>query len=209
MKFDELAKARRSIRSYQDKDVHYDVIGEILETAVQAPSADNVQNWCFIIVKDQERRNKIAKYCYDQTWMSEAPAHIVLSYDDRNIKTLFPKHSVEFSIQNIAALADHILLKATELDLGTCWVGIKDKTKLAALLKLPDYLAPLMVITIGYTKGKPRKPPRNQPHITMFFEEWGFKAKRRKDVETFPLSKHPQRLRDKIAKSLKRTKKKK
>ena len=50
---------RRSIRDYTDEPISEEDIKMILETARQAPSGENAQPWRFVIVKDEETRNKL------------------------------------------------------------------------------------------------------------------------------------------------------
>jgi len=59
---------------------------------------------------------------------------------------------------------EHLVLMATALGLGTCWVGaLGGPGELNALLGLPDNLIPAAIIPIGYTDKWP--PPR--PRVTM------------------------------------------
>ena len=51
----QVIKMRRSIRSFEKKDVENDIIKEILEAAMYAPSAGNSQPWHFIVIKDKKR----------------------------------------------------------------------------------------------------------------------------------------------------------
>jgi len=195
MELDKIIVSRHSIREYANKDIDYKLIGKILDIAKNAPSTSNVQNCRFIIVKDNKAREKIAMACLDQLWMTSAPMHLVICYDERNIKTVFPKEYIEYSIQNASIIATLIMLKATELNLGTCWVAISDHKLIASILKLPDFIIPSVVITMGYPSGHYKKTKRNSIEILTHFEAYG---KKQVDTSTFPLSKYAKKLESKI-----------
>lgn len=188
MDLNSILDSRHSIREYQGKDVNYNLIGELLDAARKAPSSGNVQNWRFIIVKDKTKRNDIATACLKQYWMNQAPVHIVVCYDESNVKELYPKLYEEFSIQNTAIAASYILLKATELKLGTCWVAVFDKNAVSKILKLPSNLHPVIIITVGYPKSKPKITKRHPVEYLIYFEEFGY-SNRKRDASIFPLEK--------------------
>lgn len=188
MDLDKIILQRHSIQDYQNKDVDHKLIAQILDISKNAPSSGNVQNWRFIIVKDQLKREKIARSCLNQLWMNQAPVHIVICYDDRNIKTLFPKHHKDYSIQNVSIVSTLIILKAAELKLGTCWISIPKPLEMSGLLKLPDYLIPHIVITLGYPKDTYKKTTRNSLDTMTYFEEYSHPRKHR-NPSIFPLSK--------------------
>ena len=73
-----LIKNRRSIRKYKGKEIPWGLILQILEAGRYAPSAGNIQNWKFIVVRNQGVRESIAKCCHGQEWMQDAR-----NYQDR------------------------------------------------------------------------------------------------------------------------------
>ena len=80
----DLSKAiieRCSVRDYQDKAISIETILEILNIAKNSPSSGNLQNWRFIIVTDESKRNEIAIACLNQVWMAKAPIHIIICND--------------------------------------------------------------------------------------------------------------------------------
>ncbi|MBI2499076.1 nitroreductase family protein [Candidatus Woesearchaeota archaeon] len=203
MNLDQIFDSRHSIRDYQDKDVSYDLIGELIDSARKAPSCGNVQNWRFIIVKDKKKRNEIAAASLKQYWMNQSPVHIVVCYDDSNIKELYPKLHEEFSLLNSAITASYITLKAIELKLGTCLVAVFDKNAVSKTLKLPSNIHPIILITVGYPKGRHKVTKRHPIEYLIYFDEYGF-ARKKRDASIFPLQKQVQKLTDKIKKGLKK-----
>ncbi|MEK6952411.1 MAG: nitroreductase family protein [Nanoarchaeota archaeon] len=203
MDINQIFDSRHSIRDYQDKDVSYDLIGELIDSARKAPSSGNVQNWRFIIVKDKKKRNEIATASLKQYWMNQSPVHIVVCYDDSNIKELYPKLHEDFSLLNCAITSTHILLKATELKLGTCIVAVFDKNAVSKILKLPQNIHPVLIITIGYPKGRHKATKRHPIEYLIYFDEYGYSHKKR-DASIFPLQKHIKKISEKIQKEIKK-----
>ncbi len=72
--------------------------------------------------------------------------------------------AVRMAISNTFIAIEHILLMATALGLGTCWVGAGDNAKFNQLFQLPDNIVSVAVLTIGYPAGQ-IPPPR--PRISM------------------------------------------
>ena len=195
MNIDEVIHSRHSIREYQKKDVTYATIGEILESVKHSPSSGNIQNWQIGIIKEREKKEEIAKSCLNQLWMNQAPVHLILCYDERNIRVLYPKNYKEFSIQNIAILASFIMLKATTLGLGTCWIGIPKEEEIKKILKLPEFITPSVILTLGYSEGKYKKTTRNEVNELIFFEEY---KNKRINTSIFPLSNQILKIKKKI-----------
>ena len=201
MDFEKVLRSRHSIREYKQTDVSYKDLGVILDAAITAPSSGNMQNWRFIIVKDKKKKEEIARSCLDQLWMNQAPVHIVVCYDEENIKKLFPEDYYEFSIQNTAIISTYIILKATELNLGSCWVAISNKRRIERILELPENYKPVNVITLGYPINGYRKTTREQVKFLIHFESY---RKRERDTSLVPLSKNIEKIKEKVKTRLKR-----
>jgi len=169
---------RRSIRAYMNKPVAYKLLCEILNTAKYAPSSGNIQNWKFILVDNQAAKDGIAECCLDQEWMAAASHYIVICNDTTNVKRMYHSRGEKlYSIQNCAAVASNIMLAAHGQGLATCWVGAFDEDKLKAILKIPDDIAPEIIITIGYAAEDAPETPRYPLEEITYFSEWGNRAK--------------------------------
>ena len=118
MSFLELAKKRYSVRSYLDRPVEKEKLLQVLEAARIAPSAVNKQPWNFIVVTNENTKNKIAE-TYPREWFKTAPAVIVVCGD--HSKSWKRKDGKDHCNIDVAAI-DHMTLAATDLGLGTCWV---------------------------------------------------------------------------------------
>ncbi|MBM3712804.1 MAG: nitroreductase family protein [Actinobacteria bacterium] len=112
---------RRSIRKYLDKPVSDKDLDELLRCAMAAPSANNQQSWEFIIVKERDILNNIAKVHPDSYHMLEhAPAAIVVCGNLQ--KEIYKEKG--FWVQDCSAATENILIKAQNLGLGAVWCGI-------------------------------------------------------------------------------------
>lgn len=60
----------------------------------------------------------------------------------------------DFADVDAAIAIDHLVLKATELGLGTCWICNFDVEMARKKLELPDHIEPIAIIPIGYTTSE-------------------------------------------------------
>jgi nitroreductase len=142
----EAIQKRYSCRKYLEKDIPKDLILKILEAARLAPSAGNIQPWFFIIVNDKEKKEIIAKSGRWANFIEKAPIVIVGCGN----KEASPKwYKVDVSIA-----MEHMVLEATELGLGTCWVGSFDEKKVKEILKIPEKYEVVALLAIGYPTEK-------------------------------------------------------
>ena len=132
MEVHEAIKKRRSIRKFLDKPVSQEIIKELLEAARLSPSAMNAQPWKFLVVNDKKVINELRKEnIFRQEFVYNAPVIIVCcadidSYPDRARDNFALR---ELAIGDIAFASQNLVLRATELGLGTCYIGLLDKEK--------------------------------------------------------------------------------
>ncbi|NLI59927.1 MAG: nitroreductase family protein [Clostridiales bacterium] len=147
---------RRSIRRYTDERVSEELIEQLLKAGMAAPSAGNQQPWHFVVIDDRQILDEIPKFHPYSKMLKEASHAIVVCGDGDPTRLRFEG----FWVQDCSAATQNILLMATELDLGSVWLGVyPDEYKVKALkelLDLPDNIIPLSIISIGHpaeTKG--------------------------------------------------------
>ena len=200
MELKDLILKRKSIRNYEKKEVKSWIVGEILEAARMAPSSGNAQNWRFIVVRSPDVRTALAGAALRQYWMTTAPVFIVVCSDNSKIKTLYKKRGEKYARENCAVAATYMILKATELGLGSCWVGAFDDSKVSHILGLEEDITPEIILTLGYPEKKElmKASKRHALDKLVYFEKW----KNR-------LAKPPMRLADYVKKGLGKLKKKK
>ena len=158
MNFESLALSRFSVRSYKNTPVSREVLKKVIEAARIAPSAVNFQPWHFVIADDEETKAKIQE-SYPREWFRQAPVYIVVcaDYSEAWVRSSDQKN---FADVDATIAADHLILQATDLGLGTCWVCNFNVEKCKQALKLPDFIEPLAIIPIGYTDEKPKQKNR-------------------------------------------------
>ncbi|HUS59905.1 MAG TPA: nitroreductase family protein [Nevskiaceae bacterium] len=157
MEFFEVIKKRHSVRRFDSsKEVTEEQIEQILEAGQLAPSARNLQDWFFVVVKDPKFKTQMVDACSGQNFVGEASVIIIVCSDKRLADTHSTRHGPDFfTIQDTAIATQQIWLAITALGLGTCWIGAFDEEEVKRVLKLKDYLRPMAVLPIGYPVKKP------------------------------------------------------
>ncbi len=141
---------RRSVRKFLKKDVADKAVLDLLEAAMAAPSACATDPWEFIVVREQETRDAIAAALPYGKMLSSAPLGILVCGD------MARAHSGELSymIQDCSAAIENLLLAASRLGLGACWLGVHPRPDridaMKRLFKLPEGVVPLSAIALGH-----------------------------------------------------------
>lgn len=150
-------KERRSIRKYSDKPVEDEKLHKVLEAARLAPSAKNLQNWKFIVVKDPDTRKKLVEYAIEQPFVGQAPIILVCCglEPDSVMRCGQPRYTVDLSIATA-----YMILEAYEQGLGTCWLGSFDEKRVKEVLGIPDEVRVVSITPLGYPAESPSNRPR-------------------------------------------------
>ena len=150
---------RRSIRKYLDKEVSDEMIEELLHAAMSGPSACNRRPWIFYVIKDQDKLSELRKASRFSNM--NAPLAIVVVGD---LSRSLPLQLKDFWIQDCSAATENILLRATDLGLGSLWCGIypqkRPVERVKKILGITNSDIPLNIIYIGY--GDEEKESRDQ-----------------------------------------------
>jgi nitroreductase len=162
----EIIMKRRSIRRFKDSPVEDEKIKKILDVAIWAPSAGNMQPWVFIAVRNRKNIEKIKAM---SPGMFDLPAAIIVVCRDMNIARKAGNESL--SLFDIAMASQNMLLMACELGLGACPVKSFNQKAVQVLLDLPEYIVPELLITLGYSDDMPLPPKRREEVV--FFERYG------------------------------------
>jgi nitroreductase len=170
MELNQVIANRFSVRSYTGENVDRKITLEILDAARIAPSAVNFQPWHFIVV-DEEIDLAELRQVYQRNWFTEAPACIVVCSDHtQSWKRI--SDGKDFADVDAAIAIDHLILKATDMGLGTCWVCNFDVNMACEKLHLPAHIEPVAIIPVGYSNAvqplKTRKPLEELVHWGRF-----------------------------------------
>lgn len=156
MDFLELAKKRFSVRAYQQRPVEQEKIDCLLEAAHVAPTAANRQPVRLMVLSSEEDLARLSKAGN----LHGAVLAIVVCVDTAHAwKRSFDGMSA--AAIDASILTDHLMLEATELGLGTCWVCAFDPTVVAKEFNLPETLEPVNILVAGYAACDPANPERH------------------------------------------------
>lgn len=170
MELDEIVVSRRSIRKYQNKQVERCVIEQLIQSAIMAPSWKNSQSARYYVVESKRMLETIktkslpefnAKNC------QEAPVLIVTAFVKNRSgyeRSGEPSNELEnhWGAYDLGLHNQNLLLKATELGLGSLVMGIRDVTKLRTALNVPEDQIIVSIIAIGYPDIEPAAPKRKK-----------------------------------------------
>ncbi len=167
----EAIKRRCSVRSYQERPVEEEKLKGILEAARLAPSASNRQEWRFIVVRDEAVRQRLMKAAKNQAFVGEAP--VVIACCAQTDNHVMSCGQLCYPI-DVAIAIEHMVLKAVEEGLGTCWVGAFYEEKAKEILDIPGDIRIVELLTLGY----PAKPCSGHKDRLAFgeivmYERWG------------------------------------
>lgn len=168
MEFSEVVSKRRSVRHFNTKlSVSEEDVTRLLEAAVQAPTAGNIQPWRFFVVRSSDARERLAA-SLRQPWAAAAPVVIVVAVDPRPCAARYgDRGEYLYSIQDTAAAATSILLAAVDRGLASCWIGAFDEAAVAQALGIPSPVTPIAVLPVGYSAEAAGKPSRRPlPEVT-------------------------------------------
>ena len=167
-------KNRGSVRKFQKKDVPQEVMEKILLAATFAPSAGNFQPWEFIIVRNDKTKKSLAAACFDQPWLKDAPVMVVACINMRLAGSVFGERGEKlYGIQDVAAACENMLIAATSLGLGSCWVGAFSEPQISVLLECAEYIRPAALIAIGWPAEEPPALQRQSLADVVHFEKFG------------------------------------
>jgi nitroreductase len=162
-------ETRRSIRKYQTRNVEDEKIDKIIESARIAPSAANRQEWKFLVVKDQKIRDKLVEACNGQKFVAQAPVSIIACSTESERK--MPCGQYAYTVDLSIALS-FMILEATELGLGTCWLGAFNEEMVKSVLDIPEEIRVVGITPVGYPDENPDARPRKTTDEVLVKEKW-------------------------------------
>ena len=169
MDFTELIARRYSVRAYKSDPVEEDKLKQVLDAARLAPTAANHQPFQFIVVRTADRQDEL-KRIYKAGWFSQAPIVIcACAVPDRAWSRMDSKN---YGDVDVTIAMDHLILAATELGLGTCWIAAFDPVAARQVLGLPEDVEPVAFTPLGYPADKPKAKQRKPLSELVRHERW-------------------------------------
>jgi nitroreductase len=159
MDFRHLARNRKSIRAFLDKDIPEAELMEIAEAANLAPSAGNLQAYHFYLVTSRKKKEELAEAALGQSFIAEAPAVFVFFAEPKVSAPKYGKRGEKlYALLDAAIAAAYAQLAAEEMGYGTVWVGAFGSEKVGKVCGNDGI--PVCILPVGMPAEKPSKPDR-------------------------------------------------
>jgi len=198
----EAIKTRRSIRSFKDDKVPYELLKEIVDAARYAPSGGNIQPWVFIIIRDAETKKKVHTIVRERTLrylgspegqgeLEKYGEDVFLKYMEAIKSGRFQEHIIKapiliavfgdtkspYYIHDCCTATENLILAAHSLGLGSCWIdhGIGDnmaEDQIRKLLKVPENYKIVSLIAIGFAAETPKSRAKKEVHEIAFLNKY-------------------------------------
>jgi nitroreductase len=170
MEFSKLINTRYSVRAYRPDPVADGVLNQILEAARMAPTAANRQAFQLIVIHTQDRQAELNRI-YRREWFTQGP--LIIAVCGMPERGWVREHDgANYASFDAAIVMDHLILAATELGLGTCWVAHFDPHAAREILQLPDNVEPLAFTPLGYAADSPKPKVRKPLKDLVRYEKW-------------------------------------
>ncbi len=158
----QLILSRRSIRKYLPQPVPAEMLDQLLQAGMSAPSASNSQPWEFVVINDEQVLSDLRQALPFGKFY--APAVIVVCGNPLKAANA---SGLLFWQQDCSAATQNILLAAHALGLGACWVGVHPiplvRRSVCNVLGLPAWVKPLCAIYLGYPEFMKDPKPKYHP----------------------------------------------
>ncbi|KAA8999290.1 NADPH-dependent oxidoreductase [Affinibrenneria salicis] len=179
----ELFTSHRSERSYLDKPISDDVLSAIIDAAHLTPTSVNSQQVSLVVVRDAEKRARIAELAGGQSWIAKAPVFITLVLDMYKtavgIKLSGSEQHAHESVESVVSGCTDVgialgtlIAAARSFGLGIVPIGgiRRNPQAMIELLQLPELTFPVVGLTLGYVDRPAQQKPR-LPLVTFRHDE--------------------------------------
>ena len=169
----EAIQARRSVRSYTDEPVTAEQLRRFLEAVRLAPSWKDKQCWNVIVLSDRDRIRQLGellRFNPGKAVFDTAPYFIVLTADPEKSGVRDDK---PYYMTDVGIALENGVLAATEMGLGTCWVGAFTEAPVKELLGIPEGIRVVAFTPLGVPAEDPAPRPRKELDELAFDGAWG------------------------------------
>lgn len=180
-----LMMKRRSVRLFKDQEIPESIIEQLIDVANQAPSGGNIQPLSIILVRSVEGREKLAELAGEQPWVKNAPLSMIFCLDFYRIKQWAEMFQTDFrgeqalnhfliAYADLMAAAQNVVILAENVGLGSVYIGSIqiEIDKIRDFFKIPDYVLPLMALSMGYPKSIPQHIPKLKKEVILHHETY-------------------------------------
>ena len=166
----EAIRRRYSCRAYKDRPIEQEKLDQVFEAARLAPSAKNLQDWRFVVVKDKEKKRQVAESTNQPEVFGKAGVMIAACSNSDYVM----KCGQAVGPIDVAIALEHICLQATQLQLATCWIGSFEQEKVRKILEIPQDVAIIELMALGYPADEAKKTKREPIEKIVCYEKWEF-----------------------------------
>ena len=160
MEFIDVINERYSVRGYLDKEVEQEKLEYVLKAATIAPTGVNKQPFKVYVIDAKKYKEELSKI-YKASWFVEAP-YVLAVVALRNEAWVRPWDSKNIADIDATIVMDHMILAATDVGLGTCYIGAFKKNYAHQFLELDETEEAVLFTPLGYPNAAPRETPRKE-----------------------------------------------
>lgn len=161
MDFYEVLEKRHSIRAFLEKEIEQEKISRIVNAAMQAPSAGNLQAYKIYHVQSSEAKQQLVGACMYQEFIAQVPLVLVFCTDIKQSENKYGQRGSElYATQDATIATAYAQLAATAEGLSSVWVGGFDPLEVSRIIKASSYEVPVAVLPIGYAAEAPEAAGR-------------------------------------------------
>jgi len=169
MEFSELIARRYSVRAYKPDPVEDDKLRQVLEAARLAPTAANRQSFQLIVIRTAGKQAEL-KRLYQREWFLQAP--LIICVCALPSQAWARRDGKNYTDVDATIAMDHLILAATNLGLGTCWVAAFDPQAAREILQLPEGVEPIAFTPLGYPADRLGQKERKPLSELVRYEHW-------------------------------------
>ncbi len=179
----EVIKARTSIRAFTGEKLSEEQINTLLDAAMAAPTAANIQPWRFVVITDDEVKAGLYEGERHKSMVTMAGAVIIVCGETTRLRKphdaaadaqpeVIPNN---YWYEDCSAATENLLLAAEALGLGAVWTAAhpyEDRVNpIREALGLPENVTPLCVVPCGYPAGDDQPKDKWKPE-NIHYDKW-------------------------------------
>lgn len=194
MEFSDVVKSRRSVRNYDSgRQISDEQLRQMFELALLSPSSRNLQPWEFIVVRNEEGKKLLKKYCDNQRHVEETSAVVVVlgknpvknadevakdrvkkgAMDEAKKKAFYATieqytsnkgEAMRLAESNCYLAAMTLVLAAKNIGIDSCIIGSFESEPIKESFRIPEDYDVVLAITLGYAQGPQPERPMRYPY---------------------------------------------
>jgi nitroreductase len=144
MSFFDVVKKRCSVRQYSERSIDRNILESMVDAGRCAPTARGEEPWEFVVVVDKKKLVGLAQITDHGRFLKDAQAAIIIVCKE-----------TKYYLEDGCAATENILLAATDLGIGSCWIAGDKKPysdKIMQSINVPGGYKLVSIIALGYPK---------------------------------------------------------